>query len=111
MSQADEYVNEIKSIYKEMKHLQKTMNMLREQVGEARIHLYTYMRNHNMEKYKGFSLKGLEPKPKIPRKPQKEKKKDALYLFEKSGIADPDNFWEELQKTQKYEIPELEDDD
>lgn len=95
------YVNEIKSIDAELKRLRERSSKLREQKQKAQSALYFFMKNNRHETYEGFKIDALAPKPKKSRKSAKQKKADAIVLFQETGIPDPENFWNSLQSTQK----------
>lgn len=95
------YVNEIRSIDRELKILNSRIKSLRLQKKASQGHLYKYMKNRNLEEFEKIKLKSITPKPPTPRKPLKKKKEDALELFRDVGIPDPDGFWRDFQSTQK----------
>lgn len=97
----DAFVREIQSIENEERRLRTRARKLREQKRKAQAHLYEYMEKNGIERYGGVTKKSISPRQKTVRKKAKEKKKDALELFRKTGIPDPEKFWNEFQRTQK----------
>jgi hypothetical protein len=110
MSNPEAYVREITSLKSEIKRLNGSMKTLREQCREKQDLLYKYMTKNGIEKYQGITAKSIRPRNKIPRKPEKEKRKDAISLFEEAGITDPETFYQEFKATQKYEMEQSEEE-
>lgn len=94
------YVREIESLDKEIKRLNAVLKKLRDQRTERKKELYEYMTSHNKEKVGSIGIKKIAPRKPITRKPMKEKKADAMALFERVGIHNPTEFWAEFQLTQ-----------
>jgi hypothetical protein len=101
-TKAQAYVREINSINAELKSLTAKAKVLRKQKFDKQALLYKYMKSKNMEVCDGTKIKSITPKDKIKRKPDSEKKKDAIELFRVEGINDPDSFYEKFKRTQKY---------
>lgn len=99
----DSYVKEIQSIKEELKRINSHAKKLREQKKAAEKRLYQYMKNNDLPKYEGITIKSITPKEAKPRKPAKAKKSDAINLFYQIGVPDPESFWDEFQQTQRYE--------
>ena len=100
MSSGEGYVRRLRSISEALDRTNKHARELRAQKNEAKVLLHSWMIARGLEEYEGYKINKLVSK-KVPRKPSKEKKEDAMRLFGEAGIADPEGFWEELQKTQK----------
>ena len=100
MNIPEAYAKEIKSIRQERKRLNTKSRNLLSQQRKAEEHLYNYMVRYGLDKYDDITLKSITPKKKISRKKKAEKKQDAIELFRKTGIPDPETFWEQLQETQ-----------
>lgn len=98
------YVREIKSIKDELKRMQAKSKSLKEQKKKAETRLYHYMKNQNLEKFEGVSIKSITPKDRTFNKKASEKKHDAIKLLSEIGVPDPEGLWEELKKTQKVKI-------
>jgi len=98
------YINEIKSIDKEIKRLSIHTSNLKKRKKEVEQNLHNYMKSHNINELEGVKISKLDTK-KAPRKKPSEKKRDALALFREVGIPNPDEFWNEFVTTQKV-IPE-----
>ena len=103
MSNPEAYVQEIDSLTAEIKRLNTHVKNLREQRKVAQGHLYNYMESHSLEKYRNHTIASVRPRPKKPRKPESQKKQDAIELFREAGIPDPESFFTEFKATQKYE--------
>lgn len=100
MSSPNAYVREIKSIRKERKRILAKSKSLLQQQKEAERHLYNYMIRNGCDTCDGITIKSITPKEKVVRKKKAKKKEDAIDLFRKSGIIDPEDFWNQLQATQ-----------
>ena len=98
----DSYFRERQSIDAEIKRMNDRLKQLRQQKKEAETNMYKYMEANNMKNYKGIKIEKIKPKVPIKRKPEKDKKKDAVDLFRGAGLPQPENFYEEFKKTQKY---------
>ena len=61
------------------------------------------MKNHEMQRVGKYTIKKVEPKESVKRKPLKQKKNDAIELFYRIGIPDPEGFYNDFQATQKLE--------
>lgn len=59
------------------------------------------MTEHELEKYEGVTINSIRPSDIRRRKPEKEKKRDAIELFRNIGIGDPEEFYVEFKATQK----------
>ena len=92
---------EIKSVSAELKRLRVHMKKLQEQKKLAEGRLYSYMVKYNHEKIEDISRDKIKPKGVVQRKKPKEKKSESIQLLFSSGIADPENVWDELQKISK----------
>lgn len=79
---------------------------LRKKRAEAKERLYQSMLKNNVEKCEGYTIKKIQPKIRVKRKPAKAKKTDAIKLFADIGIEDPDSFYAEFEKTQKIVMEE-----
>lgn len=106
MTDPEGYVRNLKSINESIKRHSDQLKTLREKKKAAEDRLYRYMSKNNLDEYQGYKISKLTPKKKIKRKPEKEKKQDAIDLFCQNGIQDPETFWEQLKSTQKYKDPE-----
>lgn len=104
------YVREIKSIDETLKRYNKIISDLRKKRNIAKDRLVKWMQNHHMDEYEGFKLNKLS-KQRVPTKPKKEKKEDALKLFNEVGINDPEEFWKMFQATQKKNNEKKDNDD
>ena len=105
------YVKEINSLDAEIKRTNVHLKAMRLQKRAAQTHLYNYMISHNLEVIgegkNAITLKKCAPpKPRAKAKPKKEKREDALRLFQEAGIPNPDTFYNEFEKTQKNNIAE-----
>lgn len=100
---SDSYVREIKSIDEEIKRVNAHLKRLREQKNQAKSRLYTYMKKSNTVKCQNISIKSVAPRVKkvrVPKKTEAQKRKDAILFFEKVGVPDPKDFYEEFAQTQ-----------
>lgn len=105
-------LREVQNIRKEIKRLGDHVKELREHKKSPESVLYEYMQNNEIGKLAGITIGSVKPKPKVKRKTMKEKKEEALALFETEGIEDPERVWENLKRTQKSIILEdVEDKD
>ena len=98
----DSYVRECDNLTKEIKRVNEVLKKLREQRSTAQTRLYEYMKRHNLEKYKTYTLKSVTPRSKVPRKKEAEKRADAIELLKSKNIQNPEELFEELKATQKY---------
>lgn len=103
---SDSYLREINSIDAEIKRLNSVIKALRVQKRKAQDNLYFYMSRHKLEsisdKNKSISIeKFAPPKPRVKSKPKKERKVEAIELFREAGIPNPEEFFEQLEATQK----------
>jgi len=101
---ADAYVSKIKTLDETIKRYNKLLKKLREQKKESQGHLYAYMVRRSLDEYKGIKLAKIAPKEAPIRKKQKDKKNDAIQLFNEIGIPDPEGFWHDFQETQKVVV-------
>ena len=100
---SDGYVHEIKSLRKEIKRLNGSLKVLRDQKNLAECRLYQYMKKNGIEKLDGITINSIKPRDEqLPRKKKSEKKRDAVELFQQIGVTDPEGLWIEFQATQKY---------
>jgi hypothetical protein len=109
MSNPEAYTREIKSINFEIKRSNTRLDTLRSQRKQKQDFLYKYMIDHNMEKYEGVTINSIRPKELNKRKPEIEKKKDAIELFTQEGIIDPEDFYTKLKNTQKFRTKNTDD--
>ena len=106
----DRYVKQLQDLDSTIKRLNKTISDARKKKKDTQKHLYAWMVKNNVDKLGGYTVKKIAPKlHKAKRKPPKQKKEDALKLFNEIGITDPEAFWEEFEKTQKVILPEGEE--
>lgn len=110
MSNPDAYVREISSLDDEIKRLNGKLRTLREQKKTKQDLLYKYMMKNRIEKYSGITAKSIRPREQRPRKPESQKKSDAIDLFTQIGVENPEELYKEFKLTQKYQtaddIPE-----
>jgi hypothetical protein len=97
----DAYIREIESINDALKRLNTHAKTLREKKKVTTNHLYSWMKNHDIDEYNGIKIEKIKPKEKKFRKKEKDKKEDAIRLFTEIGIPDPEGFWSEFRETQK----------
>ena len=100
MSNPEAYVREIKSICEEIKRSNTRLSTLREQRKYKQSLLYKYMVDRGLEKFEGITINSISPKAPKPRKPEVEKRKDAVELFRQAGISNPEDFYTEFKTTQ-----------
>ena len=104
---SDGYVHEIKSLRKEIKRLNGSLKVLRDQKNLTEGRLYQYMKKNGIEKLDGITINSIRPhSEQLPRKKKSEKKRDAVELFQQIGVSDPEGLWVEFQATQKYQDQE-----
>jgi hypothetical protein len=101
---ADSYIRQIKDVDAALKRLNVQAKELRKKKKEAQSRLHSWMEKNKVEEYGEISLKKITPKPPAKRKPAKKKKDDAIRLFSQIGVNDPEELWEEFQRTQKLVI-------
>ena len=108
----DRYIQQLSQIDATLKRINSQAAELRKKKKDIQGHLHTWMVKNGHEKYGAYSVSKIAPKPPAKRKPAKAKKMDALALFQQVGIDDPEQFWEELSRTQKtvIEVPEENED-
>jgi hypothetical protein len=102
MSNPEAYTQEIKSINLEIKRSNTRLSTLREQRRQKQGFLYKYMVDNKLEKFEGITANSIKPRELNKRKPEGEKKKDAIELFRREGISDPESFYAKLKNTQKF---------
>lgn len=100
MSNPTAYITEINSLKKELKRSNAHVLRLRKQKRRAEDLLYDYMVKRELTEFGGVKISKIEPKNTV-RKKKRDKKRDALDLFSKVGIDDPETFWDMFQTTQK----------
>jgi len=110
MNRSAGYVREYKSIDKEIKRLSENLKSLRKQKGIVGNKIYHIMNEYHLGEIDGIKKKQLTPKTPVVRKKLKDKKNDAIHLFHQYGIPNPEEFWNELQDTQKVVVNDTEDD-
>lgn len=103
MSNPDAYVREISSLDNEIKRLNGKLRTLRDQKKTKQDLLYKYMIKNRIEKYNGITAKSIRPREHRPRKPESEKKSDAIDLFTQIGVENPEELYKEFKLTQKYQ--------
>jgi hypothetical protein len=91
----------LKEIEDALKRINAKTIDLRKKRKDAQNKLYDSMIKNGVDSYEGYTVKKIAPRPKAKRKPAKAKKQDALKLFAKIGVDDPNVLWEEFEKTQK----------
>ena len=111
MSNPDAYVREIKSLSNEIKRSNERLNTLRKQRKSKQLLLFKYMEEHNLEKYEGITINSIRPRGPIKRKPEVEKRKDAVELFRQVGIGNPEEFYIEFKNTQRLVSLQNEDEE
>jgi len=102
MNKADSYVGEIKRLDEEIKRINMRLSALREQRKEKRTLLYKHMEKNGMTKHGGITINSIRPREQTRRKPESEKKQDAIILFQEVGIENPEEFYNDFKATQKY---------
>lgn len=102
MNYEDSYVSQIKSIDLELKRLAKKSKELREAKKFNEAKLYSVMQRRGLKEYRGIKANKIAPTKRKPRKPERQKRKDAIDLFRQIGIPDPSGFYSEFQRTQKH---------
>ena len=100
----DRYIQQLSQIDASIKRLNSQTAELRKKKKDILGHLHTWMVRNGHEKYGSYTVTKIAPKPPAKRKPAKAKKLDAMALFQQVGIDDPEQFWEELARTQKAVI-------
>jgi len=104
---SDGYVHEIKSLRNEIKRLNASLKVLRDQKNLAEGRLYQYMKKNGVEKLDGITINSIKPRSEqLPRKKKSEKKRDAVELFQQIGVSDPEALWADFQATQRYSAGE-----
>lgn len=96
-------VSRITAIDSEIKRLQNRIKELKIERSKSSAILLKTMDRTGKDEIGGIKRSKIEKKPRKPTKPITQKKKDAIDLFSKTGIQNPEKFWEELQKTQKVQ--------
>jgi hypothetical protein len=99
---------EINTIRAEISRIGKYVKTLRQKKQKLTDVLYVFMSEKGLKKYNNITLASIKPRTK--RKTIKEKKKDAMELFEKEGISDPEGFWLDFQRALKASKTEKEDE-
>lgn len=92
---------EISDIDNELKRLSKISKDLRNQKKRAQEQLRQHMERYNVDKIEKVTLKSLQPKTRAPLKPKKKRKQDAIQLFREIGAPNPEELWEDFQRTQR----------
>jgi hypothetical protein len=100
------YVRQLKDLASAMARHTAEIKKIREKQKEAKARLAEWMERNSHDEYHGYKLSKIKPKPKVPKKTQKDKKRDAIHLFNEIGVPDPNDFWDRFQETQKYIPPE-----
>lgn len=108
---ADSYLRQISDVDAALKRLNAQTKELRKKKKDAQTRLHAWMIKNNVEEYGKIKIKKVAPKPPAKRKPVKKKKEDAISLFAKIGVNDPEELWEEFQRTQKLENERTTTDD
>lgn len=107
MRSGEQYLIEINNIDNELKRINEHAKRLRAQKTKTMNGLHQYMLSNNLEQVsygnKTFSIKKCEPKTRTKSKPKKQKKADAIQLFREVGIPNPEQFYEELESSQKVQ--------
>jgi hypothetical protein len=91
---------EIQSIDKELKRLSQMAKKLREQKKKHQTIILNYMDKIGIDKWEKYDASKLNPEKKT-RKKAVEKKKDAIELFRRIGVPQPETFYNEFKQTQK----------
>lgn len=107
MRSQEQYMIEINNIDNELKRINEHAKHLRDQRTKTMNGLHQYMLSNNLEQVtygkKTISIKKCEPKCRTKSKPKKQKKADAIQLFREVGIPNPEQFYEELESSQKVQ--------
>lgn len=104
MKSMESRANEIKNINKELEQLNKRKRLLIDRKKVVQQELYKYMSEHNLKNINDVKSYKIKPQESVPRKGLRSKKRDALNLFREVGIPNPEEFWNDFQKTQKITI-------
>jgi hypothetical protein len=96
----DACIRQIRDIDEALSRLNPQVRELREKKKAAQERLYKWMVSHHLETFEGVSRKKIAPRPKIVRKKEAEKKRDAIQLFQSVGVNDPGELWEEFKRSQ-----------
>jgi hypothetical protein len=110
-STADAYIRQITDVDAALKRLNAQTKELRKKKKDAQTRLHAWMEKNKVDEYGKISIKKIAPKPPAKRKPAKKKKDDALRLFTAIGVNDPEELWEEFQRTQKVISEPIEEPD
>ena len=97
------YVKKLADLSSALTRLNTQAKDVRKKQGETRAQLAQWMERNGLEDYQGYKLSKIKPRPKIKRKPPKERKLDTLRIFSEIGVPDPDELWNRLQDVQKYD--------
>lgn len=103
MATASAYVNEIKSIDNELARLRVRIKELNQQKNLAQSRFYAYCTKHNIEELNGIKVAKCAPKQSVPRKTEKQKKRDIVEKFREIGVQDPESFYKEIKSLQKVD--------
>lgn len=106
-SYAKDLVNKIQLLDETSSRLNQKCRDIREKKKFYSEELYKWMVKNDISEYESIKIKKVCPKPKIKKKKNQDKKKDAIKYFGSIGISDPETVWIEFQQTQKYdELPD-----
>ena len=107
MNKAESYAAEIERLDDEIKRLNTRVKNLKEQRKERRTLLYNHMEKNGIQKCKKITINSVRPKEQTKRKPESQKKQDAILLFQEVGIENPEKFYQDFKETQKYKSDEV----
>ena len=98
------YIDELEQIHSEIKRNNLRNHMLRKRTKELEENIFEYLKNKNQPgiKYNGKAVI-MEQKEKRPIKKKKEKEADIISFFEKLGIDEPADVYNQLQNIQRCE--------
>jgi hypothetical protein len=99
---ADGYVRDLKALEKALSELKEKKKQLESAKKRKEAQLYQYMERTGIQEYKGIKKKKIQPKERTKRKPESQKRNDAIRLFREIGVPNAEGFYNEFRKTQRY---------
>ena len=98
------YCRELSALEVEVKHLRTKIKELRRLQEPPRKALLKHLQREGLQKYGGYTVARLTPRPRKRAKPLPECRRDALSFFYQEGVPDPEGFLQKFLATQKSPV-------
>jgi hypothetical protein len=97
-----DWVSELHYLKEEMKRERERLKLMNQKKKRLEYGIYQHMVKNNLAVFEKIKINNIKPKDAIFRKNNQAKKSDAIEFFEKIGIENSKETYDEFLKTQKY---------